>query len=40
MNFLLRAVNVLKQAKFYIELVTPMLEQIVNKDLNKDGKIG
>lgn len=40
MNFLLKALNILKHAKTVIEIITPVVETLTKLDLNKDGKVG
>ena len=40
MSILSKIVGILKTAKTVIDLSIPVLEQLMNKDLNNDGKIG
>ncbi len=40
MSILSKVVGFLRTAKTVIDLSIPVLEQIINKDLNNDGKIG
>lgn len=37
---MLKILELLKQAQFIIDVIVPVLESVVKKDLNKDGKIG
>lgn len=35
-----KVLNILKQAQFYLSLFIPVIEQVIQKDINGDGKIG
>lgn len=39
-NFLLKALQLIQNAQTVFSIITPVLETLVKKDLNNDGKVG